>query len=51
MAFQAKFHNTFLPLAKAEKDNAVLGPKLLEAWNKLKQADPQAAAADKRIAP
>jgi uncharacterized protein len=51
MAFQAKFHKTFLPLVKAEKDNAELARKIREAWEKLKSEDPAAAAADKQITP
>jgi pimeloyl-ACP methyl ester carboxylesterase len=51
LAFQTKFHKTFLPLVKTEKDNAVLAPKVLEAWRKMKADDPLAAAADKQIAP
>ncbi len=51
LAFQAKFHKTFLPLVKAEKDNAVLARKIREAWDKLKSEDPAAAAADKMISP
>ena len=51
LALQTKFHSTFLPLVKAEKDTAELGRKVMAAWQKMKADDPQAAAADQQIAP
>lgn len=51
LASQSRFHKTFLPLVKSERENGELARKIREAWEKLKAEDSAAAAADKRIAP
>jgi fermentation-respiration switch protein FrsA (DUF1100 family) len=51
LAFQKRFHDTFLPLVKTERDNDVLAKKLVEAWEKWKSEDPVAKSMDRQVAP
>jgi uncharacterized protein len=51
LAFQGRFHKTFLPLVIAERDNNVLRGKLAEAFEKWKAEDAMARSMDRQIGP